>query len=476
MLRRLGIAVMALVISCSSQVRTTDTPPAQAPKMRAVDQEHSQIVIYARSDASSNAPVVWEIRKISLDRADGTQVDIPGSSTSLSLSEIERTQKTLHIAPVQAGDYTGATIFTRGILYEGTSNAFPIDSKIHKIQHDISVVPGDAKTIVILVEVPDSDPSRTDGRIAPVLAIEDENPRPKGKLVYVANERSASISVIDKGLGRVVYNVLVGSSPYALAADHRRNRLYIGDRKDGVIYEMDMLSNHLLKANQLAFVDEPVHIEPIPPKDIFIVVNYGTNTIYLIDSFSLQTIQTVEVGEDPINAVYSVYRDLVFVLNEAFGTVSVIDLDTQPVEVDTILDVELEPAGMAIYEADDYLFVSNTGSTDLSVIDLKQMGLEKAITIGIGGGDIAFDPFSRRLYVGMVETKEVLCVDPFTDVVVFTIGLPGRPGKLLFDDDEKRLYVALPDNDAVVVIDPMRREIQHWIETGRRPVSMALRL
>lgn len=473
--RRLGLVLMALLISCASQVRTPDAPPAPARKMRPAGQEDSQMILYVRSDAPSNASVVWEVRKISLDRADGTQVDIQGSSASLKISEIEGAQKILHIAPVATGDYTGLTIFTRNIYYDGTNRAFPIDAKIHRIQHDISVVGGDAKTLVLLVEMPESDPSRTDGKIAPRLAVEDENPRPRGKLVYVANERSATISVIDKDLDRVVYNVLVGSNPYTLAADHRRNRLYIGDRKDGVIYEMDMINHHLLKANQLEFVDEPVDIEPVPSRDIFIVVNYGTNTIYLIDSFSLQIISTVEVGEDPVDAVYAVYRDHAFVLNSAFGTLSVIDLDALPVEVDTTLDVELEPAGMAIYEAEDFLFVSNTGSTDLSVIDLDRMGLEKTLTIGLGAGDIVFDPFSRRLYVAMMETNEVLGVDPFTDVIVFRVGVPGRPGKLLFDDDEKKIYVALPDEDAVVVIDPMRREIQDRIETGHRPISMALR-
>jgi YVTN family beta-propeller protein len=476
MLRRLGLFLLVFVISCSSQVRTPDTSPVSTQKKTPVTPDRSQMILYARSDASSNAPVVWEIRKISLDRADGTQVDIRGSSVSVNLSEIGETQRLLHIAPVVTGDYTGLTIFTRNIYYEGTMNAFPLDSKIHRIQHDISVIAGDAKTLVILVEIPESDPGRADGKISPRLAVEDENPRPMGKLVYVANERSASISVIDKKLKRVVYNVLVGTNPYTLGADRRRNRLYIGDRKDGVVYEMDMLSNHLIKANQLEFVDEPVHIEPIPPKDIFLVVNYGTNTIYLIDSFSLQIIETIEVGEDPVNAVYSLYRDWAFVLNKAFGTISVIDLDSQPVEVDTTLDVELEPTGMAIYEADDYLFVSNSGSTDLSVIDLERMGLEKTLTVGIGGGYIAFDPFSRRLYVGMMETNEVLCVDPFTDVIVFRVALPGKPGRMLFDDDEKKLYVVIPERNAVVVIDPMRREIQNWIETGHEPTSIAFRL
>ena len=98
MLRRLGLVLVALLISCASQVRTPDAPPAPARNAGSAGQEHSQMILYVRSDAPSNAPVVWEIRKIALDRADGTQVDIRGSSTSLRISEIEGAQKILHIA------------------------------------------------------------------------------------------------------------------------------------------------------------------------------------------------------------------------------------------------------------------------------------------------------------------------------------------------------------------------------------------
>jgi YVTN family beta-propeller protein len=476
MLRRLSIVLVALVLSCSSQVRSPDGVPTTSKEGRAVGRNHSQIIVYARSVSQASLPAIWEIRKLSLNRPDGTQVDIPGSSLSLNLTDLERGQKIMTISEVEDGNYTGLTIFTRSLYQDGTIKAYAIDAKNHTIDHNIRVVAGDAKTLIILIDIPDKLPIGEVPTVSPRLTIEDENPRPMGKLVYVANELSSNISVIHKDLKRVVYNVFVGTKPYALGTDHRRNRLYIADRKDGVIYEMDMIGQRLLKANQLEFVDEPVHIETVPVKDLFIVVNFGTNTLYLIDSFTLQIIETIEVDQDPVNVVYSVYHDLAFVLHQAFGTISVIDLGVEPAVIDTTLEVELEPTGMAMYEAEEYLMVSNTGSTELSVIDLKRMGLEKSVTIGIGGGDLAFDPFGRRLYIGMVETNQVLCVDPFTDVIVFSIDLPGRPGKLLFDDDEKELYVALPDQNTVVVIDSMRRKIKNWIETGYSPSSIAFRL
>ena len=67
-------------------------------------------------------------------------------------------------------------------------------------------------------------------------------------------------------------------------------------------------------------------------------------------------------------------------------------------------------------------------------------------------------------------------MDPFTGVKVFSIKSPAQPGRLLFDPDEKKLYAAIPERNAVVVIDPLARSIQHWIETGQGPSSIAIRL
>lgn len=475
MLRRLGLTLIAVVIACSSQIRQPDVPPRAAQSYKGPQREAAQIVLYARAGGAMPR-LVWDIRKITLNREDGTQVDIPGSSVTLSLSELERGQKLLVISEVEGGTYTGLTVFTRDVFDEHTGQARRTARKVQTIDHNVRVLAGDARTMIILVEGVRETLEETDGVLQPIFTIEDENPNPKGKLIYVANELSSNISVIDKGTNRVVYNVFVGTKPYALGADHRRNRLYIGDRKDGVIYEMDMISQHLVKAAQIDFVDEPVHIEPIPARDVFIVVNFGSDTIYIMDSFTLQIIETIEVGDDPVDAVYSPFFDLGFVLNRYFGTLTVLDFGSEPTEIDTTLEVELEPEGMAIDDNMGWLYITNSGSPDLSIIKIETLGLEKTVTIGIGAGDIAFDPFGRRVYIGMIGTDEIVCVDPYTGVMAYSIDLPSSPGKLLFDSDVKRLYVVLPDDNLIAVIDPMSREIGDWIETGYGPSSIALRL
>ena len=475
MLKRGVILPILFLLACSGQVRGPGTE-GDVGRKTFIPQGTSQIVVYARSESPIVLPLVWEIRKISLNLADGRQVDVPASQTSLSLSAIRGGQSLLAISEVATGSYAGLTLFTREVSSEITGQPVSLGGTFVTVEHEFSIVGGNSKTLTLLMDMEYAGSPETAQEFMPVLAVEPEEYAPTGNVVYVANEQSSNISVIDKVSKHVVYNVLVGTEPYALGADQRRRRLHIGDRKDGVLYEMDMVENRLVKATEIDYVDEPVHIEPVGEEDMLMVVNYGSNSVYIMDSFSSRIMETIDVSEDPVDAVYSSLYNLGFVLSKRWGILSVLDFSTRPVMVDTTFRVEREPMGLAIDDTEEWLFISSSGSIDLTVFEIRRMGVESTVTVGLGAGDLAFDPSGRRLYICMMNTNEILCVDPFTGVMSFRVPLPSTPGKIMFENDEKQVYVTVPEHNAVAVIDPMTQRIEHWIETGHSPSAIAIRL
>jgi DNA-binding beta-propeller fold protein YncE len=211
-------------------------------------------------------------------------------------------------------------------------------------------------------------------------------------------------------------------------------------------------------------------------EDMLMVVNYGSNSVHIMDSFSSRIMETIDVSEEPVDAAYSSLYNLGFILSKRWGILSVIDFSTRPVVVDTTFRVEREPMGLAIDDTEEWLFISSSGSIDLTVFEIRRMGVERTVTVGLGAGDIAFDPSGRKLYICMMNTNEILCMDPFTGVMFFRIPLPSSPGRVIFEKDEKLVYVTVPEHNAVAVIDPMAQDIEHWIETGLSPSSIAIRL
>ncbi len=475
MLKRHLILPLLLLAACSGQVRGPG-PESEAARKTLIPEGTSQIVVYARSDSRLALPLVWEIRKISLNLADGRQVDLPASQTSLSLSAMSGGQSLVTVSEAATGSYTGLTLFTREVVSEITGQPVSLGGNFVTVEHEFSIVAGNAKTLTLVIDLEYAGSPETAQQFIPVISVEPEQHTPAGNVVYVANEQSSNISVIDKASKHVVYNVLVGTKPYALGADQRRRRLHIGDRKDGVLYEMDMVANRLIKATEIDYVDEPVHIEPIGEEDMLMIVNYGSNSVYLMDSFSSRILETIDVSENPVDAVYSSLYNLGFVLSKRWGILSVLDFSTRPVVVDTTFRVEREPIGLAMDDSEEWLFISSSGSIDLTVFEIRRMAVQRTVTVGLGAGDIAFDPFGRRLYICMMNTNEILCIDPFTGVTSFRIPLPATPGKIIFEKDEKQVYVTVPERNAVAIIDPMTQRIEHWIETGHSPSALAVRL
>lgn len=474
MLRKLLVITLLSALACGGGQQRPATPGGPVRTTRVNTGGNAQVVSYVRLMHQITPGIRWEVRKVALERAGGSQVDLVTMNRVLDTDHLEGTQRLLRAAEVPQGDYAGITFFTESAFVKPDNTPMVIETSIISVDHPFSVAAGSAKTLTFVLSHPPIG-GEVEPVFNPVIEVEDENPRPTYKLLYVSNENSANISVVDKSNRRVVYNTYLGARPTAIGADNRRGRLYIADERTGTVLEMDMNSNHVNNVAELDFVDEPVYVLPIPGKDLIIVVNYGTDTVHLLDSFSLQPLSTVEVGRRPTKAIYSNVWERAFIINSQHGTLSVLDLESTPEAPDTTLQAELRPSGMAINEADDWLYVSNEGSTDINVIRMETLGIERSLTVGTGVTDIAFDTFGRRLYVAFGFSHEVKCIDPYNGVEIFTVNVGSNPTQLMFDPDEKKLYALLPAVNAIALIDPNMRSLETIIETGESPSGMALR-
>jgi YVTN family beta-propeller protein len=474
MLRKLVILIAISTIACGGGGNRPAVPGGSMPTTRVPGADNSQLVLYARLMHPVDPGVRWEIRKISLQKPDGSQLEVARSTRVLDTDMLATGEKLVLVADLPSGEYTGITLFTEGAYLKPGDRPMSIEASTVAVDHPFSVLSGNSKTLTLVLSIP-STAGQAEPFFRPVIEVEEEIPRPTARLVYVSNEKSANVSVIEKDIKRVVYNAYIGARPSAIGADNRRGRLYIAARSSGTIYEMDMMSNHVINVAELDFVDEPVYVLPVPEKDLIIVVNYGTDTVHLLDSFNLQPVSTIDVGRRPTKAIYSTTWEMAFIINSQYGTLSVLNLETTPSAPDTTLQVELRPSGMAINQADDWLYVSNEGSTDITVIKMETLAVERSLTVGTGITDIAYDPFGRRLYVAFGFSNEVKCIDPYSGVDVFRIAVPGQPRQLVFDPDEKKLYVLLPEEGSVGIIDPGARALERVIETGIKPSGIALK-
>ncbi len=129
------------------------------------------------------------------------------------------------------------------------------------------------------------------------------------------------------------------------------------------------------------------------------------------------------------------------------------------------------------------VYVSSERDGVVTALDPERPESSREITTGDHPTALLLDREQRRLFVANSGSDTVSVIDPATDRVTDTLalrpmearGLPGAtPLGMALAPDEKRLYVALADLNAVAVVDLVRRRLAGYLPVGWYPTSVAL--
>ena len=128
------------------------------------------------------------------------------------------------------------------------------------------------------------------------------------------------------------------------------------------------------------------------------------------------------------------------------------------------------------------VFVENTRSGNVSVIDDATFGVIGTIDVGLSPDDIVSAPDGRMLYLSRIVRRprgrpaapgeplgEVVAIDPRSLAVAWRAPLGGLPNHLITSPDGKLIYVTLVDRGRVDIVDVSRRTVVDSIAAGAGP-------
>lgn len=124
------------------------------------------------------------------------------------------------------------------------------------------------------------------------------------------------------------------------------------------------------------------------------------------------------------------------------------------------------------------LFVENTNSGDVSVIDNARLAVVGTIPVGLSPDDIISSPDDGTLYLSRIVRSpagrptgkgEVVAVDPHTRQILWRAPLAGVPNHLAVSPDGKRVYVTLVSTHYVDIVDPARHAVVDSVDVGVGP-------
>src|SRR6187200_2262023 len=226
-----------------------------------------------------------------------------------------------------------------------------------------------------------------------------EAARPAGGRLFVTNEVSGDISVIDVAARKVLTTIPVGKRPRGIRVSPDGSTLYVA-----------------LSGSPIAGpgVDE----SKLPPPD------KRADGIGVVSVADHRLLRIVKAGSDPEQTAISQDGTRLFVANEDVGEASVVAEDDGHVLAS--LKVGGEPEGVEMRPDGQVVYVTSEEDGQVAVIDTAALKVLKMMDVGPRPRSTAFLPDSSRAYVSSENGASLAVIDAMKHQVIDTIKLTGE--------------------------------------------------
>jgi YVTN family beta-propeller protein len=186
----------------------------------------------------------------------------------------------------------------------------------------------------------------------------------------------------------------------------------------------------------------------------------------------------VQVGIDPEGVAINPTTNIVYVANTGSNTLSVIECNGtlgQPNMVEKTIPVGGAPYGLAINPVTKIVYVANRDYNTVSLIDANTNSIIKDIQVGISPIYLTVDPITNMIYVVNNGDNTVSVINGKTNSVFKTVYNVGKsPHSAAVNSKTNMLYVANTGSNTLSVIDGKTNSIVDTITVGKNPYGVAV--
>jgi PQQ-dependent catabolism-associated beta-propeller protein len=268
--------------------------------------------------------------------------------------------------------------------------------------------------------------------------------------VYVTNEMSGDLSIVDGNSFKVVQTLALGKRPRGLKLSADGKRLYVA------------LSGSPVAAPG---VDEST----LPPAD------KEADGIGVVDLEQRRIMRVIKGVSDPEQVALSADEKRMYVASEDTGTAVVIDVPTG--KTLATITVGGEPEGVEVSPDGKLVYVTSEEDHQIAVIDTRTNKLVKRIEVGQRPRVVVFSADGARAYVTGELDASLMAIDVAKGEVVRRTTIPGenvRPMGVVVTSDGKTLYVATGRGGKVARVDAQTLRVTGEVAVGPRPWNVAL--
>jgi YVTN family beta-propeller protein len=283
--------------------------------------------------------------------------------------------------------------------------------------------------------------------------------------VYVTNERSGDLTVIDGGDFKVIGTIPVGKRPRGIHVSPDAKSIYVAVSGTPIEAppQLDAHGNPIFEKKKGGDDDADDA-----------GADKAADGIALVDVAAGKVTGKLNAGSDPEEFALSRDGRSIYISNEDVKTASVIDIKSA--KVTHIIPVSQEPEGVTTSPDGRQFYVTCEAGGDIFVIDTTSFQVTSHFKVNGRPRSVAFLSNGALAFVPSESAGEFNVVDTLKAEVIKTITLPtgSRPMHATVSADDLRLYLSNGRAGTVSVIDTHSYQLLSSIKVGTRPWGIAI--
>jgi YVTN family beta-propeller protein len=295
------------------------------------------------------------------------------------------------------------------------------------------------------LSIVDMDARRTIGRIPLGKRPRGIVASPDGRLLYIAlsgspvggpgvdestlppaDKGADGIAVFDVADGRVLRIIRGVSDPETVAVSPDGAKLYVASEDTGRLIVLDAEGGGVRAAIPVG--GEPEGVAVSPDGALVYATSEEDQVVTVVDVATLRARASIAVGERPRNAVFTADSRRAFVPGENDGTITAIDVRAnRPSKAARLRGGNMRPMGLALSGDGRSLFVTTGRGLQLVRLDAATLRETGRVEVGERPWGIALSPDGRFLFTANGPSNDVAMVDAASLRVIARFPVGERP-------------------------------------------------
>ena len=283
--------------------------------------------------------------------------------------------------------------------------------------------------------------------------------------VYISNYLSHSISIIDYETLEMEREIVLDNNiyPHHFCVDEDEGKIYIPSLVNGTLYEVDITSGKILNSISVGGSLSQIFMHG----DELFVSNEDTNSIYIINKYTLEAISMISVDDMPHGLGYDQKNNKLYV--PCINSIICIDIENKIIYKK--IDTDFKAWHLEVDEKKKEIYVS---TLDGKLVILKEDDLEIINTFYelLLPVQIRFNYIDERVYISDLGYNQIKILDYRLGKYIGKIKVNGIPQGLEISKDYSRLFVSDTENDEIKVYDTKTNQLIKAIHVGKEPTTI----